>query len=134
MSSQIDEVDVLEACTIEGYWRQNPLPERDHMGYLIELAYVGMSASVEVCSVDNDTPELTNWYSARCRGVNPELFIPEKGNNAKSDAAAAKAICEVCPIRLACLELGLRISSPAVMGGLTERERRPIKRERLKIK
>jgi WhiB family redox-sensing transcriptional regulator len=66
---------------------------------------------------------------ARCLGVDPELFYPT------SDEAAedAKAICRVCPVREPCLEHAITArEKQGVWGGLTERERRRMIRQRRK--
>jgi WhiB family redox-sensing transcriptional regulator len=72
----------------------------------------------------------------RCRGVDPEIFYPpDEGDEAQGIEAAetAKAICAVCPVREACLEhaLGTR-EKHGIWGGLTERERRRVLRQRRK--
>jgi WhiB family redox-sensing transcriptional regulator len=66
-------------------------------------------------------PEDYSWQAdASCRGVDAELFFPAT----EDEAAAAKAICETCPVRLACLAFSIeRNERFGVWGGLTERER-----------
>lgn len=68
---------------------------------------------------------------AACRGIDVEIFYPETDDD--DDAEAAKAVCEVCPVRQTCLEhaLGHR-EREGVWGGTTERERRRILRQRRK--
>jgi WhiB family redox-sensing transcriptional regulator len=64
---------------------------------------------------------------ARCRGVDPEIFHPGEDD----DPSAAKAICALCPVREACLEHALAVREKhGVWGGLTERERRRVIRQR----
>jgi WhiB family redox-sensing transcriptional regulator len=64
---------------------------------------------------------------ARCRGVDPETFHPGE----EDDPSPAKAICELCPVREACLEHALAVREKhGVWGGLTERERRRVLRQR----
>jgi hypothetical protein len=68
------------------------------------------------------TPEVTySWQTeASCRGVDAELFFPAT----EDEAMPAKAICESCPVRLACLAFALeRNEKFGVWGGLTEKER-----------
>ena len=68
---------------------------------------------------------------AACRGIDVEIFYPVTEDDA--DAAEAKAICEDCPVRHACLEHALANRERAgVWGGTTERERRRIVRQRRK--
>ena len=65
---------------------------------------------------------------ARCRGVNPEIFHPVNEDEA---ADAAKAICELCPVREPCLEYAISArEKDGVWGGVTARERRRMIRQR----
>jgi WhiB family redox-sensing transcriptional regulator len=65
--------------------------------------------------------------TARCRGVDPEIFHPISDE----DAEEARAICLLCPVREACLEYALTVREKSgVWGGLTERERRRVLRQR----
>jgi WhiB family transcriptional regulator, redox-sensing transcriptional regulator len=62
-----------------------------------------------------------------CRGLDPEVFFPESDE----DAETAKAICDSCDVRIACLEHALASREKVgVWGGTTERERRRIIRQR----
>jgi WhiB family redox-sensing transcriptional regulator len=66
-----------------------------------------------------------DWELALCRQVDPELFFPEKGGSTRD----AKATCRGCPIRAECLEYALDNDERfGVWGGLSERERRRLKR------
>jgi WhiB family redox-sensing transcriptional regulator len=66
---------------------------------------------------------------ARCLGVDPELFYPTSDEHAD----VAKAICMVCPVREPCLEHAITArEKQGVWGGLTERERRRMIRQRRK--
>ena len=64
-----------------------------------------------------------------CRGLDPTIFYPATDDD--EEAAAAKAVCAVCPVQTDCLEhaLGSR-EREGVWGGTTERERRRIVRQR----
>jgi WhiB family redox-sensing transcriptional regulator len=62
-----------------------------------------------------------------CRGLDAAIFYPED----EDDADEAKAVCEGCSVRVACLEHALMNREKAgVWGGCTERERRRIIRQR----
>ena len=67
---------------------------------------------------------------AKCRGLNTEMFFPEKGGDIKGKIEAAKAVCAECPVRTDCLDYAIGfitgnfISLPGIYGGLTEMERR----------
>ena len=68
------------------------------------------------------------WRSkAACQGLDPEIFYPLDDE----DGDEAKAVCDGCPVREACLEhaLGYR-EKEGVWGGASERERRRIIRQR----
>jgi WhiB family redox-sensing transcriptional regulator len=61
---------------------------------------------------------------AACRGTDLELFFPGRGES----AGPARQVCAACPVRQACLDYAItnRIAY-GVWGGLTERERRPLR-------
>nr|WP_324613310.1 WhiB family transcriptional regulator [Mycobacteroides chelonae] len=60
-----------------------------------------------------------------CKEVDPEIFFPEKGGSTRE----AKAVCQRCPVRDACLEEALAQDERfGIWGGLSERERRHLKR------
>jgi WhiB family redox-sensing transcriptional regulator len=68
---------------------------------------------------------------AACRGIDVEIFFPETDDD--DEVEAAKAVCERCPVRQACLEHALaHREREGVWGGATERERRRILRQRRK--
>lgn len=63
--------------------------------------------------------------SALCTQVDPEIFFPEKGGSTRE----AKKICATCEVRDACLEAALKRDERfGIWGGLSERERRRLKR------
>jgi WhiB family redox-sensing transcriptional regulator len=70
----------------------------------------------------------TGWRAqARCRGLDPEIFHPGEDD----DPSEAKAICSACPVREACLEYAIATREKfGVWGGLDERERRRLIRQR----
>lgn len=73
-----------------------------------------------------------SWRAkAACRGLDPTIFYPATDEDDDPDVLAAKAVCDVCPVREACLEhaLGFR-EKEGIWGGATERERRRIIRRR----
>ena len=78
------------------------------------------------------SPLAQPWRArGNCRGIDPEIFYPDDDDDAMADAA--KAICEGCCVRQACLEFALtQREKHGVWGGLTERERRRILRQRRK--
>ena len=72
-----------------------------------------------------------NWRNrAACFGEDPELFFPE-GNTAPSllQTDQAKAICRRCEVSETCLKWAIESGQDAgVWGGLSEDERRALKR------
>lgn len=75
-----------------------------------------------------DEPEEAGWQlEANCLGVDPDLFFPERGASTKE----AKAVCKGCVVREDCLEFALQNGEKfGIWGGLSERERRRIHRQR----
>lgn len=67
-----------------------------------------------------------DWKAeAACRDLETDLFFPEN----EAAAAPALAVCEVCPVREACLDFALRTRQhDGVWGGLTESGRRRVRR------
>lgn len=72
------------------------------------------------------TPD--DWMQdALCAQTDPEAFFPDKGGSTR----AAKAICARCPVIQECREWALANDVRfGIFGGLSERERRQLKRER----
>lgn len=75
-----------------------------------------------------ETIEPEGWQLlANCLGVDPDLFFPERGASTKE----AKAVCQGCVVREECLEYALANGEKfGIWGGLSERERRRIRRQR----
>lgn len=66
-------------------------------------------------------------HDANCLGVDPDLFFPERGASTRE----AKEVCRGCVVREECLEFALRNGEKfGIWGGLSERERRRIRRLR----
>ncbi|ODT29045.1 MAG: transcription factor WhiB [Microbacterium sp. SCN 70-27] len=62
---------------------------------------------------------------ALCAQTDPEAFFPEKGGSTRD----AKRICTTCDVRDQCLEYALQNDERfGIWGGLSERERRKLKR------
>ncbi len=70
-----------------------------------------------------DAPE---WQEqALCAQTDPEAFFPEKGGSTRE----AKRICSRCEVKADCLEYALSKDERfGIWGGLSERERRKLKR------
>ncbi|MPZ89723.1 MAG: WhiB family transcriptional regulator [Nitriliruptorales bacterium] len=62
---------------------------------------------------------------AACLQADPETFFPEKGGSTRE----AKRICMQCTVREECLEYALANDERfGIWGGLSERERRKLRR------
>ena len=69
---------------------------------------------------------------ALCRDTDPELFFPV-GTTGLALVAIdrAKQVCGECEVRVACLDFALETNQDSgIWGGLSEEERRAIRRER----
>ena len=74
-------------------------------------------------------PDLdTTWQEfSNCLGVDPDLFFPERGASTRE----AKEVCRGCVVREDCLEFALQNGEKfGIWGGMSERERRRIRRQR----
>ena len=73
-----------------------------------------------------DIEEELRWQErALCAQTDPEAFFPEKGGSTRE----AKRICTTCAVRSECLEYALGNDERfGIWGGLSERERRRLKR------
>ena len=74
-------------------------------------------------------PDLdTGWKDlSNCLGVDPDLFFPVRGASTRE----AKEVCRGCEVRIDCLEYALQNGEKfGIWGGMSERERRRIRRQR----
>lgn len=79
---------------------------------------------IEALAID----ELSWQDYANCRGADADLFFPERGASTRK----AKAICNACEAREACLEFALTQGEKfGIWGGMSERERRRVRRDRI---
>jgi WhiB family redox-sensing transcriptional regulator len=67
-----------------------------------------------------------HWFDrAACLQADPEAFYPEKGGSSR----AAKRVCHTCPVQAECLSYALANDERfGIWGGMSERERRQVKR------
>ena len=73
-------------------------------------------------------PDDRSWQDyANCLGVDPDLFFPERGASTRE----AKEVCRGCVVREDCLEYALVNGEKfGIWGGMSERERRRLRRQR----
>ena len=72
--------------------------------------------------------EERSWQTqANCMGVDPDLFFPERGASTRE----AKEVCRGCVVSDDCLESALANGEKfGIWGGMSERERRRLRRAR----
>ena len=77
--------------------------------------------------VEQDDDQALAWQAdALCAQTDPEAFFPETGGSTRE----AKRICEGCEVRSECLDYALANDERfGIWGGLSERERRKLRRE-----
>jgi len=77
-------------------------------------------------SVYDFTGGSTGWHNrAACRGMDPEIFFPARGE----PQGKARAVCAVCPVREECGAFALANGEKyGIWGGMSERERRKLRR------
>ena len=78
--------------------------------------------------VDDTYEDERSWQRlANCLGVDPDLFFPERGVSTRE----AKEVCRGCVVRSDCLDYALANGEKfGIWGGLSERERRTVRRAR----
>ena len=76
--------------------------------------------------VTEDAEEFGWQERALCAQTDPEAFFPEKGGSTRE----AKRVCGGCEVRADCLGYALEHDERfGIWGGLSERERRRLKRQ-----
>ena len=79
-----------------------------------------------VIGPDQLPPELAWQERALCAQTDPEAFFPEKGGSTRE----AKRVCMSCEVRAECLDYALAKDERfGIWGGLSERERRRVKKQ-----
>ena len=78
-------------------------------------------------STEDETNPLAWQTDALCAQTDPEAFFPEKGGSTRD----AKRICTSCEVKGQCLDYALSNDERfGIWGGLSERERRRLRRAR----
>lgn len=63
---------------------------------------------------------------ARCLGMDPEIFFPDRGGS----SAAARAVCTKCPVQAACRRYAvINREQFGIWGDTSERERRKLRKD-----
>jgi WhiB family transcriptional regulator, redox-sensing transcriptional regulator len=94
--------------------------QRNHMHIRVEEAQHMQEL------MDFDDEGALSWQErALCAQTDPEAFFPEKGGSTRE----AKKVCLSCDVRGECLEYALANDERfGIWGGLSERERRKLKK------
>jgi WhiB family redox-sensing transcriptional regulator len=95
------------------------LPDRENIRRVMSDQNAALAALVV-------SSEQLSWQErALCAQTDPEAFFPEKGGSTRE----AKRVCLSCEVRSECLEYALAHDERfGIWGGLSERERRRLKR------
>ena len=89
---------------------------------ILAARYIQHTAIYDV----DDAGELAWQDRALCAQTDPEAFFPEKGGSTRE----AKKVCRSCEVRAECLEYALEHDERfGIWGGMSERERRRLKRQ-----
>jgi WhiB family redox-sensing transcriptional regulator len=90
----------------------------------VSLAPAGLTFVADLLAEDWQD---AGWQDrAICAQTDPDAFFPEKGGSTRE----AKKVCRGCEVRAECLEYALeRDERFGIWGGLSERERRRLRRE-----
>lgn len=86
---------------------------------------------VEISRLPGPVADLWEWQlDGACRDADPTLFFHpegERGPARRKRDAAAKAVCESCPVMDLCREHALAVREPyGVWGGMSEDDREEI--------
>ena len=109
---------MAEVSWLSDYKQQNAAGDAGYGQGMAGLTELNWSAGLE--------DEEQGWQErALCAETDPEAFFPEKGGSTRE----AKKICTGCEVKLECLEYALGNDERfGIWGGLSERERRRLRR------
>jgi WhiB family redox-sensing transcriptional regulator len=99
---------------------------RPYKSSLLSATLTRRSLMSELTSLPFAEIDEMGWHErALCAQTDPEAFFPEKGGSTRE----AKRVCGSCDVRVDCLEYALSNDERfGIWGGLSERERRRLKR------
>jgi len=98
----------------------NPSPSSVPSNWFVDPVHLGIPG------VRPEDEALAWQADALCAQTDPEAFFPEKGGSTRD----AKRICEGCEVRSECLDYALENDERfGIWGGLSERERRKLRRD-----
>lgn len=108
------------------FLKNEELPVGNSMGGIAINSTLGRSIMESLA--DRDVDDETSWQEkALCAQTDPEAFFPEKGGSTRE----AKKVCINCEVRTDCLDEAIdRDERFGIWGGLSERERRKLKKKK----
>jgi WhiB family redox-sensing transcriptional regulator len=114
-----------DAVATEGHSMWNLLDDDGAFPSDVSRPVDGVAAVLPLFGEDAETA--MSWQErALCAQTDPEAFFPEKGGSTRE----AKKVCTGCDVRTECLEYALANDERfGIWGGLSERERRKLKRQ-----
>jgi len=70
------------------------------------------------------------YENPSCAEVGGDFWFPEKADGSMNtvEMVMAKSICRTCPHKAECAEWGINKETHGIWGGMTEKERRPLRR------
>ena len=77
-------------------------------------------------------PERETWMSnAYCASTDPDIFFDSVGHNERATRAAARGICQPCPVKMQCLAYAMAFEKGhkfryGIYGGCTPTERKTL--------
>ena len=97
--------------------------------HLCDLVFQYKRGVMEKSIIEELIGGMPSWTEeANCKGADADIFFPERGASTRK----AKSICRACSVQEDCLEFAIENSEKfGIWGGLSERERRRIKRQRI---
>lgn len=119
LSTRLSELDVLTRPWLAVAPEPAAVPEQ-------RLPEEGAQRPLALVETLDAEGEALGWQErALCAQTDPEAFFPEKGGSTRE----AKRVCVSCEVRAECLEYALLNDERfGIWGGLSERERRKLKK------
>ena len=74
--------------------------------------------------------DVTWKQRGNCAGMDPGKFFPPQGTSSKAVRLLILETCSYCPVREDCLQYAIETGEDeGIWGGMTARDRRPLRRE-----
>ena len=113
------------------------LRKYDKASEMLHKLQIGAQTSAIACGRRREGVDIMDWrHEAACREVDPELFFPI-GNSGPAllQIEEAKQVCRRCSVMDACLRWAIDSGQDAgVWGGMSEDERRALKRRTIRLR